>query len=432
MDLFEYQTNRILEKKAPLPNRIHLSTLDEFVGQSHILKENSALYNAIKEDKLSSLILYGPSGSGKTTLSKIIAKNTKAIFKTVNATNSNSKELKETIEKAKINLTMYGKKTIFFIDEIHRLNKAQQDILLPYVENGTVILIGATTENPFFEINKALLSRSFLFEFLPLSDKNIKSIIQNTIKNNEKFFDNLDISITNDALDYIAKISSGDARIALNMLEFAVLSVKKNEDNKIIITKKILTECASSKIPNYNNTDDNHYNSISALIKSMRGSDPDASVYYLAKMLYSGEDPLYIARRIIICASEDVGNADPRALQIAVSAFEATKIIGMPECRIVLSQAVCYIASAPKSNASYIAINKAFDDVQNISINAIPKHLTQTFEQNMYKYPHNYDKNYVNQQYLPNELISANYYLPSSNGYEKNIKNFLEFIKKNN
>ena len=439
MDLFEYQSQKILKKEAPLANRLRPKSLEDFIGQEHIVGKDTLLYRAIKADKISSLILYGPSGTGKTTLAKIIANTTKSIFLQINATTSGTKDIKEVVDNAKTTLGLNGKKTILFVDEIHRFNKSQQDTLLPYVEDGTIILIGATTENPYFEVNRALISRSIIFKLEPLSSKNIKKIIKRAIEDKDNGLGYFNIKIDEDALDFIANICNGDARIALNAIELAGLTTEKSNDNTIHIDLKIAQQCIQKRAINYDKSGDNHYDTISAFIKSMRGSDPDAAVYYLAKMLYAGEDPKFIARRIVICASEDVGNADPRALQVAVSAFQATEMIGMPECRIILSQAVCYIASAPKSNASYMAINKAMEDVEKIKIKQIPPHLKDAHFSGAtnlgngigYKYAHNYEKNYVKQQYLPDELKNNIYYEPSDNGYEKNIKKWLDFLKSN-
>ncbi|MFR4986211.1 MAG: replication-associated recombination protein A [Lachnospirales bacterium] len=439
MDLFEYQSQKILKKEAPLANRLRPKSLENFIGQEHIVGKDTLLYRAIKADKISSLILYGPSGTGKTTLAKIISNTTKGIFLQINATTSGVKDIKELVDKAKSNLALSSKKTILFVDEIHRFNKSQQDTLLPYVEDGTIILIGATTENPYFEVNRALISRSIIFKLEPLSSSNIKKIIKRAIEDKENGLGHFNIRIDEDALDFISSICNGDARVALNAIELAGLTTKKSSDNIIHINMQIAEQCIQKRAINYDKNGDNHYDTISAFIKSMRGSDPNAAVYYLAKMLYAGEDPKFIARRIIICASEDVGNADPRALQVAVSAFQATEMIGMPECRIILSQAVCYVASAPKSNSSYMAINKAMSDVENIKIKQIPPYLKDTHYNGAtnlgngigYKYAHNYEKNYVKQQYLPDEIKNNIYYKPSNNGYEKNIKKWLEFLKDN-
>ena len=439
MDLFEYQSNKLLEKESPLASRLRPETLEEFVGQQHILKKDCILYRAIKADRLTSVIFYGPPGTGKTTLAKIIANTTKSNFYQINGVSAGIKDIKEIFEIAKSSLVINGKKTILFIDEIHRFNKNQQDVLLPFVENGTIILIGATTENPYFEVNRALISRSIIFKLDPLSIEDIKKIILSAINNKEKGLGYFNAKIDENALDFIANSSNGDARIALNAIELAILT-SENKNNIIHIDLKIAEQCIQKRAINYDKTGDNHYDNISAFIKSMRGSDPNAAVYYLARMLYAGEDPKFIARRIVICASEDVGNADPRALQIAVAAFQAVEFIGMPECRIILSQAACYVSSAPKSNSSYLAINEAFNDVENIKISNIPNHLKDCHYSGAtklnngvgYKYSHNFPNNYVKQQYLPTELINKKYYNPSNNGYEKNIKKWLEFLNKEN
>lgn len=437
MDLFEYQRNKNLNSEAPLASRMRPGSLDEFIGQKHIVGKNTLLYRAIKADKLTSLILYGPPGTGKTTLAQVIANTTKSEFTKLNATNSGVKDIKETIEAANSLLGMYGKKTILFIDEIHRFNKSQQDALLPYVEDGTIILIGATTENPYFEVNKALVSRSIIFELFPLSKDDIKTVIKNAVNDKEKGLYHYNLVIDEATLEFIADISNGDARIALNALEIAALTTEKNEDGFINIDIKTAEQCVQKRALNYDKNGDNHYDTISAFIKSMRGSDPDAAVYYLAKMLYAGEDPKFIARRMVICASEDVGNADPRALQIAVSAAQAVDFIGMPESRIILAQAVSYIASAPKSNSALISIDSAFEDVKSIRTSGVPSHLKDAHYHGAgklghginYKYAHNYENHYVKQQYLPDELVGKKYYNPSDNGYEKKIKQWMDFLK---
>lgn len=439
MNLFEYQAQKNIKKESPLASRIRPENLEDFIGQEHIVGKNTLLYRAIKADKLTSIIFYGPPGTGKTTLAKIIANSTKSEFMQLNATTSGVKDIKETVEQAKLNIGMNNKKTILFIDEIHRFNKSQQDTLLPYVEDGTLILIGATTENPYFEVNKALISRSIIFELKSLTNENIKQIILNTINNKEKGLGIFNIKINDDALNFISDIANGDARIALNAIELAALTNEKNEDGIILIDLETAQECIQKRAVKFDKNSDNHYDTISAFIKSMRGSDPDAAVYYLAKMLYAGEDPKFIARRLIICASEDVGNADPRALQVAVSAAYAVNFVGMPECRIILSQAVLYVASASKSNCAIEAIDSALNDVKNIQTSGIPSHLRDCHYNGAknighgvgYKYAHEYKKHYIKQQYLPDELKDKIYYNPSDNGYEKNIKEWLEYIKKN-
>lgn len=436
MDLFEYNRQQNIEKESPLASRLRPKTLDEFCGQEHIVGKGRLLYRAIKADRISSVIFYGPPGTGKTTLAKIIANTTKSEFKQLNATTSGVKDIKEIIEEAKDIYGMNNKKTILFIDEIHRFNKSQQDSLLPHVEDGTIILIGATTENPYFEVNKALVSRSIIFELKPLDKENIKILIKRALNDNERGLGIYNAEITNEALDFLSDRANGDARTALNAIELAVLTTDKNEKGKIIIDIGIAEECIQKRALNYDKDGDNHYDTISAFIKSMRGSDPDAALYYLAKMIYAGEDPKFIARRIVICASEDVGNADPHALQVAVSAAEAVNFIGMPESRIILAQAVTYIACAPKSNASYIAINKALEDVKNISIKTVPPHLkdchysgSKELGHTGYKYAHDYEGHYVKQQYLPDELLGKIYYEPSDNGIEKKIKASLNRLR---
>ena len=437
MDLFEYNRNNQLKKDAPLAARLRPTTLDEFVGQEHIIGKDKLLYRAILADKLSSIILYGPPGTGKTTLAKIIANTTKSDFKQINATTAGIKEIKETVDTAKTNLGMTGKKTILFVDEIHRFNKSQQDALLPHVEEGVVILIGATTENPYFEVNKALVSRSIIFELKQLSIDNIKDTIKRALTDEEKGMGVFNATITDEAVNFLADLANGDARAALNAIELAVLTTEKNKDGKVIIDLNIAEECIQKRSLNYDKDGDNHYDTISAFIKSMRGSDPDAALYYLAKMIYAGEDPKFIARRIVICASEDVGNADPHALQVAVAAAQATDFIGLPECRIILAQAVTYISCAPKSNASYLGIDMALNDVKNIQIKTVPPHLRDAHYHGAknighgigYKYAHDYPGHYVKQQYLPDELVGKVYYAPTENGIEKKISDSLKRLR---
>lgn len=437
MDLFEYNMARQFNTTAPLAARMRPETLEDYVGQKHIIGKGKMLYNVIKADKLGSIILYGPPGTGKTTLARVIANSTKRKFVQLNATTSGIKEIKETVEKAKENAGMYNVGTILFIDEIHRFNKAQQDALLPHVENGTVTLIGATTENPYFEVNRALVSRSYVFELIPLDSDDLKLLILRAIKDKDKGFGTLNIEISDEAVEFIADISNGDARRALNAIELAVLSSEQDENGVIKIDISMAQECIQKRALNYDKDGDNHYDTISAFIKSMRGSDPDAALYYLAKMLYAGEDIKFIARRIVICASEDVGNADPHALQVAVAAAEAVNMIGMPEGRIILAQAVTYIACAPKSNASYVAIKKAMSDVKNISVSGVPAHLRDSHYSGAaelehgvgYKYAHSYPGHYVKQQYLPDELVGNIYYEPTENGIEKKISESLKRLR---
>jgi len=437
MDLFEYMRNTNQEKDSPLAARLRPVKLEEVVGQKHIIGKDKLLYRAIAADKISSIIFYGPPGTGKTTLAKVIANTTKAEFTQINATSSGKKDMEEVIEKAKNMKGMYGKKTILFIDEIHRFNKGQQDYLLPFVEDGTITLIGATTENPYFEVNGALISRSIIFELEPLSQEDVKELICRAVYDKEKGMGAYEAVIDEDALEFLADIAGGDARHALNAIELGIMTTMRSEDGKIHITMDVAEECIQKRVLRYDKTGDNHYDNISAFIKSMRGSDPDAAVYYLAKMLYAGENVTFIARRIMICASEDVGNADPNALNVAVSASLAVERIGMPEAQIILAHAVTYVACAPKSNAVVSAIGSAMDMVKQTGNLPIPPHLQDAHYKNAaklghgtgYLYAHNYKNNYVNQQYLPYELKGTEFYHPSGNGYEVKIKEHMKKIK---
>lgn len=436
MDLFDYMRENTKEKESPLASRLRPTTLEEVVGQQHIIGEDKLLYRAIKADKLSSIIFYGPSGTGKTTLAKVIANTTSAEFMQMNATVAGKKDMESVIEQAKNNLGMYGKRTILFIDEIHRFNKGQQDYLLPFVEDGTIILIGATTENPYFEVNGALISRSSVFELKPLDKEDIKILLKRAVCDTEKGMGTYHGEIDENALEFLSDISGGDARNALNAIELGILTTPRSEDGKIHITLEVAEQCIQKRVVRYDKTGDNHYDTISAFIKSMRGSDPDAAVYYLAKMLYAGEDIKFIARRIMICASEDVGNADPNALTVAVSAAQAVERIGMPEARIILAQAVTYVAAAPKSNASYMAINSAMENVKSQKT-TVPSHLQDSHYKGAknlghgigYKYAHDYPEHYVKQQYLPDEIKDVIFYEPTENGHEKEIKEYLDRIK---
>jgi putative ATPase len=435
MDLFDYMREQNKENESPLASRLRPTTLDEVVGQEHIIGKGKLLYRAIKADKLSSILFYGPPGTGKTTLAKVIANTTSAEFMQINATSAGKKDMEDVVQKAKDNAGMYGKKTILFIDEIHRFNKGQQDYLLPFVEDGTVILIGATTENPYFEVNAALLSRSIIFELHPLSAENIKTLLQRAVSD-EKGLAAYKAKIDPDALDFLAEISGGDARMALNAIELGVLTTQRSEDGIIHITQEVATECIQKRVVRYDKSGDNHYDTISAFIKSMRGSDPDAAVYYLARMLYAGEDIKFIARRIMICASEDVSNADPMALVVATSAAQAVERIGMPEARIILAQAVTYVASAPKSNSAITAIDEAMESVRNEKISGIPTHLQDAHYKSAsklghgvgYQYAHAFPNHYVEQQYLPDELVGRAFYRPTKNGYEKTIQEYFKKI----
>lgn len=437
MDLFEYMRSNTMEKESPLASRLRPTTLDEVVGQKHIIGKDKLLYRAIKADKLSSIIFYGPPGTGKTTLAKVIANTTSAEFKQLNATVAGKKDMEAVVEEAKASLGMYGKKTILFIDEIHRFNKGQQDYLLPFVEEGTLILIGATTENPYFEVNGALISRSIIFELKPLLKEDIMLLIDRAVYDTDKGMGSYDGDITDEAKEFLADISNGDARMALNAVELGILTTDRSEDGKIHITMEVAQQCIQKRAVRYDKDGDNHYDTISAFIKSMRGSDPDAAVYYLARMLYAGESVTFIARRIMICASEDVGNADPMALVVAVSAAEAVHQIGMPEAQIILSQAATYVACAPKSNSAVAAIGKAMDEVKTGKTGAIPIHLKDAHYKGAaklghgvdYKYAHDYKNHYAVQQYLPDELKGTTFYEPSDMGYEKQIKEHLKRLK---
>lgn len=430
MDLFDIQREKKMKKDSPLADRLKPKKLEDFVGQNHILGEGKLLWRAIKADRITSLILYGPPGTGKTSLAKIIANTTKSNFVQLNAVNSGIKEIKKIVSDAKDALGMYGKRTILFLDEIHRFNKSQQDALLPFVEDGTLVLVGATTENPYFEINGALLSRSMLFELKPLTEKEIEVIINRAVRDKDVGLGMFNIDLKEDALKFLCNMCNGDARVALNALELSVLTTERKDDEVLEITLEIMEECIQKKPINYDKSGDYHYDIVSAFIKSMRGSDPDAALHYLARMLYGGEDPVFIARRIVIAASEDVGNADPNAITVAMSAAEAVKFVGMPEARIILAQAVTYIACAPKSNSSYLGINKALKDVKEKNIGQVPVHLkNKSYKGNEYIYPHDYPKHYVDQQYLPDELLGVHYYNLSNNGYEKVLKENLNNIK---
>ena len=437
MDLFEYMRQQQKESESPLASRMRPTTLEEVVGQQHIIGKDKLLYRAIKADKISSIIFYGPPGTGKTTLAKVIANTTSAEFMQINATSAGKKDMEEVVAKAKDNQGMFNKKTILFIDEIHRFNKGQQDYLLPYVEDGTIVLIGATTENPYFEVNGALLSRSVIFELKKLSNDDIKELLRRAVTDVEKGMGSYNAKIDEDALDFLADVSNGDARAALTAIELGVLTTDRSEDGIIHIDINVASECIQKRVISYDKTGDNHYDTISAVIKSMRGSDPDAAVYYLARMLYAGEDVRFIARRIMILASEDIGNADPMAMVVAAACAQEVERVGMPESQIILAQAVTYMASAPKSNAAYEAIAKAMTCVKETKTPPIPTHLQDTHYKSAgklghgvgYKYAHAYPNHYVKQQYLPDGLEDESFYEPSDNGYEATIKEYFRKIK---
>lgn len=438
MDLFDYMRSATQEKESPLASRMRPRTLDEVVGQKHIIGKDKLLYRAIRADQLGSLIFYGPPGTGKTTLAKVIANTTKAGFRQINATAAGKKDMEEVVKEAKDSLGMYGRKTILFVDEIHRFNKSQQDYLLPFVEDGTLILIGATTENPYFEVNGALLSRSRIFELKALERGEVKELIYRAVSDRENGMGSYDVVVEEAAADFLADVAGGDARAALNAVELGVLTTERDpSDAKIHLTLDVAQECIQKRAMRYDKDGDNHYDTISAFIKSMRGSDPDAAVYYLARMLYAGEDIKFIARRIMICASEDVGNADPRALTVAVSAAQAVERVGMPEAQIILAQAVTYVATAPKSNAAVCAISEAMEVVKEQRHMPVPAHLQDAHYRGSaelgrgtgYKYAHDYPNHYVKQQYLPDGMAGQVFYRPADSGYEKDIREFMHFLQ---
>ena len=438
MDLFDYMRQENKKKESPLASRLRPTTLDEVVGQQHIIGKDKLLYRAIVADKLSSLIFYGPPGTGKTTLAKVIANTTSAKFTSINATAAGKKDMENVVEEAKNHMGMYGKKTILFIDEIHRFNKSQQDYLLPFVEDGTIILIGATTENPYFAVNGALLSRSIIFELKSLSQEDIKTLLLRALQDKEKGLGSYAAEIDEDALDFLSDMANGDARSALTAIELGVLTTSPSEDGKIHITLDVASECIQRRVVKYDKSGDNHYDTISAFIKSMRGSDPDAAIYYLARMLYAGEDIKFIARRIMICAAEDVGMADPQALQVAVAAAQAVERIGMPESQIILAEAVNYVATAPKCNASYLSIDAAMRTVAQTTTAPIPTHLQDSHYKSAgklghglgYQYAHDFKNHYVKQQYLPDELVGSKFYEPTDIGYEARVNELMDRIRR--
>ena len=421
MDLFDYMRSNTMEKEAPLASRLRPSTLDEVVGQKHIIGKDKLLYRAIKADKLGSIIFYGPPGTGKTTLAKVIANTTSARFTQINATVAGKKDMEEVVKEAKDALGMYGQKTILFVDEIHRFNKSQQDYLLPFVEDGTLLLIGATTENPYFEVNGALISRSRIFELKQLEKDDIRELLRRAVTDSEKGMGMYRAVLEPEAEEFLADMANGDARAALNAVELGILTTERAEDGLIHIDLDVAQECIQKRAVRYDKGGDNHYDTISAFIKSMRGSDPDAAVYYLARMLYAGEDIKFIARRIMICASEDVGNADPMALTVAVSASLAVERVGMPEAQIILSNAASYVACAPKSNSAVNAIDAAMKAVKTQTLMPVPPHLQDRHYSGAaalgrgldYKYAHDYPNHYVKQQYLPDGMEGAVFYEPS-------------------
>ncbi len=439
MDLFDYMREKEQDDGAPLASRMRPRTLEEVVGQQHIIGKDKLLYRAIKADKLGSVIFYGPPGTGKTTLAKVIANTTSAEFLQINATTAGKKDMEGAVQQAKDSLGMYGKKTILFVDEIHRFNKGQQDYLLPFVEDGTIVLIGATTENPYFEVNGALLSRSSVFELKALTPEDITLLLIRAAQDGERGMGAFGALLDRDAAEFLADAANGDARAALNALELGVLTTGRDADGKIHITLSVAAECIQKRTLKYDKKGDNHYDTISAFIKSMRGSDPDAAIYYLARMLCAGEEVAFIARRIMICAAEDVSNADPNALVVASAAAQAVERLGMPEGRIVLAQAAAYVACAPKSNSAIMAVDAAMQLVQQDRTPPVPPHLQDSHYPGAvrlsrgigYKYAHEYENHYVDQQYLPDEYKDRRFYLPSDNGYERNIKEYFRKIGKN-
>lgn len=437
MALFEDSREEI-DAGAPLAARMRPQTLDEFLGQENILGPKSLLRRAIENDELSSVIFWGPPGCGKSTLAGIIANTSKHAFENFSAVVSGIADVRKAVERAKDRRQSYGQRTILFVDEIHRFNKAQQDAFLPHVEDGTVILIGATTENPYFEVNTPLISRSRIFRFEPLSSEDTIALLNRALKDSERGLGNVPAEVSPDAINHIVDVTNGDARSALNALELAVMTTTPDEDGVRRVTLQIAEESLQQRVLNYDKCGDNHYDTISAFIKSLRGSDPDAALYWLARMIQAGEDPKFIARRIVIAASEDVGNADPMALVVAMSAAQAVNFIGLPEGRIPLAQATVYVACAPKSNASYVGINRALKDVMEKKPAPVPIHLRDTSYPGAkklghgkgYKYPHDFPGGIVQQEYIPEDAKSEPYYVPTDRGHEAKFKKRLEEIKK--
>jgi len=435
MDLFTKDNPKTNTKPQPLALRMRARTLSEFVGQSHIIGPGKLLTRAIEADRISSLILYGPPGCGKNTLACVVSNVTESVFVELNAVTSNVAQLRKEIDAAKKRTAINGKRTILFLDEIHRFNKAQQDILMPDVEQGNITLIGATTHNPFFSIVSPLLSRSIVFELKPLSEAEILLVLDRSIKDKEKGLGKLKLKVDKEALAHLAKLSDGDARRALNALEIGAVTTAAQKDGFIHYTLPVAEESIQKKAVVYDKDEDGHYDTISAFIKSMRGSDPDAALYWLAKMLYAGEDPRFIARRIVICAAEDVGNADPQAIVVANAALQISEFVGLPEARIPLAQATVYIACAPKSNAAYMGIEKAMEDVEAGRTLEVPKALRDTNYYGAkklghgegYKYDHSYDQHHAGQDFIPEK---RQYYIPTQMGYEKKIAEWLEGLKK--
>ncbi len=422
------------QKKEPLAYRMSPRTIEEFVGQEHITGKGRLLYRMIKADRISSIILYGPPGTGKTSLARIIAATTKSSFEKLNAVTAGVADIKRIVSDTQNPMLNPSGRTVLFIDEIHRFNKAQQDALLPYVENGTIVLIGATTENPYFEVNKALISRSSVFMLKPLNSTDIENIIRAALADKERGLGSYDLAVDDEAVSYLAEISNGDARSALNAIELAAVTSEIEGDGHIHITLRTIEECVQRKAITFDKSGEAHYDNISAFIKSMRGSNPDAALFYLARALYAGEDPEFLIRRIIICASEDVGMANPTALQVAVAAAQGIHMIGMPEARLLLAHAAVMVATSPKSNSCYKALGKAATDVETKRTGEVPMHLRNAPVKGMsdqgygkgYKYAHDYPGNIVKQEYFPEGMEGTVYYEPTSNGYEAKIKEWLE------
>ncbi len=434
MNLFSQVDN---SGEKPLAFRMRPRDFSELHGQQHIVGEDKLLRRMIKSDRLQSMILYGPPGSGKTSLARVVAENTSSEFIKINAVTSGVSELRDVIERGRENLQLHQQKTILFIDEIHRFNKAQQDALLPSVEEGHIILIGATTENPYFEVNSPLLSRCRVFELKALTAKEIERIVIQALEAEERGLGDLEIEIGEDDLEFLAEAARGDARTALNALEIAVLSTPSSEEGVIELDSSILSECLQEKKKEYDKSGDNHYDVVSAFIKSIRGSDPDAAIFWFARMIEAGEDPMFIARRIIIHAAEDVGLADPRALEVAVSAARALEYVGMPEARLPLAEAVLYLATAPKTNSTITAVDNALEYLRDNDSGEVPKHLRDTHYSGSedlghgegYKYPHSYPDNFVEQDYLPRRHESCQFYQPDGQGREKKIKKYMEYLR---
>jgi len=434
VDLFE-GAQKEDSLRVPLARRMRPRNLDEFVGQEHILGQSTLLRRLINSDKITSLIFYGPPGCGKSALGNMICDVTKGHFEKINAVTSNVAEVRQIVKAAKSRLRLEGRRTILFIDEIHRFNRAQQDVLMPEVEEGNPILIGTTTHNPFFSINSPLLSRSNIFEFKALSEESVIKILRNALKDKDRGFGSRKVDIADEALKFLGRISDGDARRALNALEVGVLTTKKDSSGAVKFDLRVAEESIQKKMVVYDKDEDGHYDTISAFIKSMRGTDPDAALYWLAKMIYAGEEPRFIARRIVICASEDVGNADPQALIVANAAMQAQELIGMPESRIILAQATVYVACAPKSNAAYMGIDGALKDVEEGKTFEVPDSLKGASYRGAkrlgrgegYKYAHEFEDHYIEQDYIPEK---RKYYFPGNLGYEKKIKEWMENLKK--